>query len=382
MICDFTDGDRGRCSSHGYFCVSPIPGCICDKGWTGKSRITSYVYFNDECRVLNCFFCNIYSIAGLGDFASTTGLDCDINETSTTVLSCCVLFSSFCSIALISRFLVVRSVQKTTLCYISSDPKMIFPWIFLFQLWSQVAFAITKLMHRTDELVGKTLLASLFVEISVSLAFLGLVVYFLVILKFLKSFADMLVEDRRIRLIEYFATLKILCCLIPIMTSISSYMVVIGIKYPEHQKTLALASLSAAGFLTLLYGYLITSALKYLRRELVNHISVFVQTSDGVRLVLKRLTLAYYILLVMSFLMGVSYFIFCTDYLLRKSTYLILWLHISWPPVSTALILTVSQISNRVEPGGMEPGSVSESGSCNVYIADTPHTHPHPHPQV
>jgi hypothetical protein len=295
------------------------------------------------------------------------------------VLSCCVLFSSFCGIALISRFLVVRSVQKTTLCYISSDPKHIFPWIFLFQLWTQVAFAITKIMHRTDELVGKTLLASLFVEISVSLAFVGLVVYFFVILKFLRSFADMLVEERRIRVIEYFATLKILCGFIPILCLISSFMVVVGISYPDHQKTLALASLSADGFLTLLYGYLITSALKYLRRELVNHITVFPQTSDGVRLVLKRLTLAYYILIIMSFLMGISYFIFCTDYMLRKSTYLILWLHFSWPPVSTALILTVSQISHRVEPAEVDPGSVSESGSCNVYLAENQNPHQNPY---
>ena len=284
------------------------------------------------------------------------------------MLLSCALLSIFCSIALISRFLLIRSFQKSTLCYISSDPKMILPWIFLFQNWSEVAFVVTKLIHGTDELVGKNILITFFGVVALTSAFLGLGVYFLVILNILKSFADMLVEDRRIRLIEYFATLKILCCLIPIISLISSYMVIIGIKYPEYLKQLVLASLIAYGLISLFFGYLIASAIMYLRRELVNHIKVFHHTSDGVRMVLNRLTVAYYMLLVMTFLIGISFFIFCPDYMLRKSTYLILWLLISWPPNSTVLILTVSRISNRIEPVIADPGSGSESDTPQSII--------------
>jgi hypothetical protein len=289
-------------------------------------------------------------------------VDCDINETSTTVLTCGVLVSTLCCIALISRYLLVRSIQQRTLCYITSEPKTIFPWIFFIQLWSQVAFASTKLMYRS-ELVGKTLLATLFCEMTTIFAFLGLAVYFLVILKFLRSFAHLLVEDRRNRVVEFFATLRIFCGLIPLLIFMASSMVVVGIRYQEQQKILAVSSLCTNGSMTLFYGFLTTSALRYLRKELRDHVKVFTQSSDGVRLVLTRLTWAYYMLLVMSFLMGISYFIFCTDYLLRKSSYLVIWLQLSWPPASTILILTVSQISNRVEPSDPGPTPDFESMS-------------------
>jgi hypothetical protein len=35
MDCDLTDGDRGRCSYHGFYCTSPVARCICDADWTG-----------------------------------------------------------------------------------------------------------------------------------------------------------------------------------------------------------------------------------------------------------------------------------------------------------------------------------------------------------
>lgn len=274
-----------------------------------------------------------------------------------------MLVSSVCCIALISRYLLVRSIQQRKLCYITSEPKTIFPWIFFAQLWSQVAFASTKLTYRS-ELVGKTLLATLFCEIATSFAFLGLAVYFLVILKFLKSFAHLLIEDRRNRVIEFFATLRIFCGLIPLLTFIASFILVAGIRYEKVQKILAVTCLCTNGCVTLFYGFLITSALRYLRKELRDHVKMFTQSSDDIRLVLKRLTWAYYMLLVMSFLMGVSYLLFCTDYLLRKASYMVIWLQFSWPPASTVLILTVSQISNRVEPSDQvvtpDFGSVSE----------------------
>jgi hypothetical protein len=313
-------------------------------------------------RITTCFDTFLNSITGFGDFATTPGVDCDINETSTKVLTCGVLASSVCCIALISRHLLVRSILQKTLCYITYEPKTIFPWIFFVQLWSQVAFSITKLMYRS-ELAGKTLLATLFGEMTTSFAFLGLAVYFLVILKFLRSFAHLLVEDRRNRVIEFFATLRICCGLMPLLIFMVSTMVVVGIRYEEQQKILAVSSLCVKGCMTLFYGFLTTSALRYLRKELQDHVKVFNQSSDGVRLVLKRLTWAYYMLLVMSFLMGMSYLVFCTDYLLRKATYLVIWLQFSWPPASTILILTVSRISNRVEPSDPGPTPDFESMS-------------------
>jgi hypothetical protein len=41
MECNAASGDRNACSNHGGYCISPIVGCICDGGWTGKSTIYS-----------------------------------------------------------------------------------------------------------------------------------------------------------------------------------------------------------------------------------------------------------------------------------------------------------------------------------------------------
>ena len=267
------------------------------------------------------------------------------------------LLSTTLCILLILRYLLIRSLEKKTLFYISSDPKTIFPWIFLLQLWLQIAFASIKLGDPADQLLGRDLVISILCESTLFLAFLGLVIYFLVILKFLKSFTDMLIEDRRDKISEHFSMLRKVCLIIPPLSFIFSFIVVAGINYPEYYKIFQLINLIGDGSLTLFYGFLTTSALSYLRKELSLHLTNFPQSSDEIRLVLKRLTLAYYMLLIMSFLMGVSYFIFCTDYMLRKSTYLIIWLDTSWPPAATILILTVSRISSRVKPEKIGPNA-------------------------
>jgi hypothetical protein len=316
------------------------------------------------------------SFAGFGDFATVDGIDCDINKTSMKILySAEVLSTSFC-IILILRYLMIRSIEKKTLFYISADPKTMFPWVFLLQLWLQIAFASLKLADPADQLVGRNMIITILCESTLFLAFLGLAIYFFVILKFLKSFTDMLIEDRRDKITEHFATLRMLCPMIPPMSFIFSFIVVIGINYPEHYKIFQLINLIGDGSLTLFYGFLTTSALSFLRQELSLHLTNFPQSSDEIRLVLKRLTLAYYMLLVMSILMGVSYFIFCTDYMLRKSTYLIIWLDTSWPPAATILILTVSRISSRVKPEKIGPNaSYDDDPRTKISVGNSNETH-------
>ena len=169
--------------------------------------------------------------------------------------------------------------------------------------------------------------------------------------------------------------------LVPAICASSSLLVIIGLKFPSYQRAFALSCLITGGFLTLLYGFLTTSALRYVRLELLSHVKGFPQSSDEVRLVLKRLTLAYYMLVIMSSAMGVSYFLFCTtDTMLRKSSYLIIWLHISWPPAATILILTVSRITSRVAPEkGISNGATprvftdnqSQNFSLNMFLANS-----------
>ena len=277
---------------------------------------------------------------------------------SLKVLYSCAIVSTFFCIALISRYLFIRSIEKKVLCYISYEPKMIFPWVFLLQLFCQIIFAIAKLTFQDHQVVGKDLFLSVLCLALNFLAFLGLAIYFLVVLKFLKSYTTVLTDERNKIINNRFMTLRTINTLVPIICASSSFLVIVGLKYPQYRRVFALSCLITGGFLTLLYGFLTTSALRFVRLELISHVKGFPQSSDEVRLVLKRLTLAYYMLVVMSSAMGISYFLFCTtDSMLRKSSYLIIWLHISWPPAATILILTVSRITSRVAP---------EKGIANV----------------
>lgn len=148
----------------------------------------------------------------------------------------------------------------------------------------------------------------------------------------------------------------------------------IGIIFPNYERYCAIASLAGIGALTFLYGYITTTALKNLRNELSGHIANFPQSSDDIKRVLQRLTIAYRILVVMSTLMGLSYFVFCFDYMLRKSSYLIIWLHISWPGVATMMVTTVSQITNREATSRFSStfGRRKVMGIDNLALSSTP----------
>ena len=280
-----------------------------------------------------------------------TGSDCDINRTSLTVLYSCAIASTFFCIAVISRYLFIRSIEKKFLCYISYEPKMLFPWVFLLQLWFQLLFSVLKLIYKEQQTIGKNLLITLIAGILSVLVFFGLVVYFLVVLKSLRGYTTVLSDEQNMVINDRFQMLRIVSMMIPVACFLTTAMLIVGLSYTEYQKIFIRCVLITYGVLTLLYGLVTSSALRYVRIELLSHIKGFPQSSDDVRLVLKRLTMAYYMLVIMSSAMGGSYFLFCTtDFMLRKSSYLLIWLHVSWPPAATILILTVSRITPRKMP--------------------------------
>ena len=279
------------------------------------------------------------------------GSDCDINRTSLTVLYSCAIVSTFFCIAVISRYLFIRTIEKKFLCVISYEPKMLFPWVFLLQLWFQVLFSVLKLIYKEQQTVGQNLLITLVAGTLSVLVFFGLVVYFLVVLKFLRGYTTVLSDEQNMVINDRFQMLRIVSMMIPVACFLTTTMLIVGLSYMEYQEIFIRCVLITYGVLTLLYGFVTSSALRYVCIELLSHIKGFPQSSDDVRLVHKRLTMAYYMLVIMSSAMGGSYFLFCTsDYLLRKSSYLLIWLHVSWPPAATILILTVSRITPRVKP--------------------------------
>ena len=290
-----------------------------------------------------------------------------MNETSLTILYYIVFISTFFSIAVISRHQVCRSYEKRKCIHITSDPKTIFPWIFLLQFCVQQLFPVTKLISQ-NQLVGRDWPITLILGFSIFIAFMGLVCYFFVILKFLKTFSTMLKRERKDKLADYFVILRSFSLIILPTSFVSSFILLVGLHYPDLRDTVAVTCLVGTGSNSLIFGCLTTSALKYVRTELSNHVKIFPNTSDDIKLVLKGLTEAYLVIMVMSFLMGTSYFAFCTTYLLRKSSYLFIWLLLSWPPVATVLILTISRISTKIAPSFSVSKSIGKISTIEVLV--------------
>jgi hypothetical protein len=252
--------------------------------------------------------------------------------------------------AIIFRHLVHRSYEKRKCIHITSNPRTIFPWIFFIQLWVQQSFSITKLICQQDQIVGRDCLATVLLSVSTFMSFMGLVCYFSVILKFLKTFSTMLTRERKDKLAKYFTILRTLSLIILPTSFVSSFILLIGLHDNHLQNAAAITSLAGMGFSCLFYGCLTTFALKFVRVELSEHVKIFPNSSDDIKVILKRLTESDLVIMVMSFLIGTSYFLFCTDYLIRKSTYLFIWLLLSWPPVATILTLSISRVSPKVTP--------------------------------
>ena len=266
--------------------------------------------------------------------------------------------------------MILRSYEKKVYFYISWQPRMLFPWVFLVELSVQAIFSTIKLIYSEDLLVGRDMNITCFLASTVFLVFYGLVLYFFVVLKFLQTYSTMFVKERRDRLDRLYAFLRVVTSSIPPLGFVFSYITVIGIIFPNYQRFVAVASLAGIGVLSLLYGWITTTALRNLRHELSSHISNFPQSSDDIKRVLKRLTIAYRIILVMSILMGLSYFVFCFDYMLRKSSYLIIWLHISWPGVATMMVTTVSQITNNRESTNRYTSIIGRRKIADIDIPD------------
>lgn len=258
--------------------------------------------------------------------------------------------------------------------YISWQPRMLFPWVFLVELSAQAIFSTIKLIYGEEHLVGRDMNITCLLASSVFLSFYGLILYFFVVLKFLKKYSTMIVKERRDKLESLYAFLRVVTSSMPPLAFLFSYISIFGIIFRSYQRVFAIVSLIGIGLLSLLYGWITTTALKNLRKELSSHISNFPQSSDDIKLVLKRLTIAYRILLVMPTLMGLSYFVFCFDYMLRKSSYLIIWLHMSWPGVATIIVTTVSQIANNRPVSVKFTSSVGRRkvGIDNVKISSLP----------
>ena len=226
------------------------------------------------------------------------------------------------------------------------DPKVIFPIIFLVYMIDMFIFTILKILYEEKQILGREIFMTIVGAILPICAQIGSVFYFFVVIKCLDSYTVMMSDDKRERLSSRFAMLRAICWVIPPMCLGFAFIPAIGLAYPEYQATYARIYLIGTGANMWLYGILTATSLRYLLLELISQSQIFSQSSDDFKVVIWRLSLAYYLLIYNCLTVGGSLIVFGTiDFLRTLSTYLFIFDGLFCPIGATVLILTVSKIS-------------------------------------
>jgi hypothetical protein len=247
---------------------------------------------------------------------------------------------------MVLRYLIVRITDFQSFLKNKINSKSIFPILFLLDLITCSIFTILKLNYCDKKNIGDDLFMTIIGSLLPIFAQVGLVSYFSVVMNCLQSYTVMMTGERKEILSKHFSMLNKVCMIIPLTCVGFSLLPVIGLQYPMYGSTFAVIYLIGNGLNAWVYGILTASALKHLLYELSNHVNTFSQSSDELKLVIKRLKSANIVVIHNCFNVGLSFIIFgASDFLLTKSTYLFIIHQICCPVGATVLILTVSKIS-------------------------------------
>ena len=310
---------------------------------------------------------------GLGDFSVANGVHCDINLAAITNTYYLILICNTACMLSIIRYLIVRCVEKRSIFIVTLDPKSIFPFFFLACMIIVTSISILKIIHKDQQIIGRDFTMTFLGTFLPLFAQWGLVIYFFVVIRCLKSYTVMMTAERSERVAKGFAILSAICLTIPPTSFMYSVLPLVGLPYPFYEGTFAIIYLIGNGINAWLYGTLTTLSLRFLLKELQNQVESFPETSSDIRQVFRRLTYAYYVIASMSFIIGASYIIFGSSrYLMARSTYLFIFQQLTCPPSSTILILTVSRMSHTGNGSRSESQNGSQSVSRSISLMKSP----------
>ena len=287
------------------------------------------------------------SLAGEGDFTTSSELECDIDLVALNGLSIAVIcFTIVCNL-LTFRVFIIRSMSKT-LSFCSTDPKSVFPIFFLLHGIGDFLFAVLKLHSQNRLIVGRDAPVTVVAAFLPIFCYCGLVLYARVVMKFLEGYSCMMSPESRGKVERRFASLHSKCSLIPLLAIVPSSLPLFSIVYLQYTRVFGMAYLIGNGLLAMCYGGFFYLALGFLLEELTSYIKTSTTVADDILIVYNRLRLAHRAGTLLFLTLGVSYVIFgsCED-LVRHSSYLLLIIQILTHPTLTILTLTVSHISHR-----------------------------------
>jgi hypothetical protein len=178
---------------------------------------------------------------------------------------------------------------------------------------------------------------------------MGLVLYYILILNFLKQYTRMMNHVRREKVEEMFLLCEKIACFTGLTVFVFVLLQVIGLKFPEYRVEFAMIYLIGCGSWIFLFATLWLLALGFLIQELANHIKDSIGSMDDIKIVHFRLKAAYHVGTLTFVVVAVFYIIFGAWTFLRiRSDYVLLLIQITAHPTATVLVLTVSHITRQV----------------------------------
>jgi hypothetical protein len=284
----------------------------------------------------------------------TSGPECLIHYMGVRVLSYfCIVIPGICNILLIGHYICIV-IRKKGL--ITREYKNMFPFFFFIMGSAYSVFGILKIAYPDGQqpLIGRDFSISFALLIADSFCFAGLLTYLQVIIKFLEGYSRMMSTESRERVHErllqvgFYSWFTLLSCVI------SGLMPLIAIAYPSHSTQLCMTQLILVGISAILYGLIFCNCLSFLLRELgiyLNKTEKQLQINSAyLKVIIFRLTAAYYAVGAATLLFGIIYIILgSSNFLFHLTTYTILCMYTLAAPITFVLVVTVAYVAQNDE---------------------------------
>lgn len=320
LICESFRNDL-KCSNHGRLCL-PANVCICDAGWTA-----------------------------LNDYSVIEGVNCTINKESIRVMSAFDFGLATIFLVIIIRHIYIKLMERKG-C--TSVMKRWCPYLFLSFGVSDFISASFKLFPTEPQILGRDWGPSIAQSFFCFTCFVALVFYYQIILNFLNGYARRMCSTRHTALRARYKILRKCSWLIVPLSVIPAVAPSLSVAYPKCIHVLSTVGVAGTGILVFIYGILFITALGFLLAELSSYLeSSSLENSDDLRVVQRRMSLAYYA--------GGSVIIFGSsamtvfgswDFLLSKASYIIIGARLLGMPLFMILTITLSSIAPNLQKVG------------------------------
>ena len=289
-----------RCGGNGKFCL-PEGICICDPGWTG-----------------------------IGPYMTIKNTKCDVHIDTIKSLSVIEVGLSILFVAMILRNFSNKFASACSIRNFLIDPKILCGFIFSLSAFFGFLVSLLCLIDARRYVIGEDLLVSVSSTLNIFFCFIGLSLYFEIMLHFLRqSKVLILVGSCQVILPQLTMLRNVSRVIMPLCIPVS-LLTIFPVVYREDAKVFAMTGIIGIGLLIFMDGILFVLALRFIVKGLSNHLKkpqISESNADrgkgSLHMVHRRLSMASHIGIISLFgSSGMMVFFGSWDFLFRKFAYL------------------------------------------------------------